>query len=160
MTTSIAQCRCGKTRRLRGHRRHFTCPECLAERARQREATAVEIRCGGCGRTRKVPAGQIRRCEPCDGYTCGPHGCKQAPRWKPPRPLEKTIGWHVLWGYPLAGGFSSYRFERDTPEHIAACWRACEIRDAALNQLSVTPKPPPILLAEGSTPAGPSPPVG
>jgi hypothetical protein len=39
MPTSIAHCRCGKTKRLRGHRRHFTCPECLAERAKEREAT-------------------------------------------------------------------------------------------------------------------------
>jgi hypothetical protein len=81
MATSIARCRCGKTRRLRGHRRHFTCPDCLAKRALEREATAVEIRCGGCGRARKVAAGQVRHCEPCDGYTCGPYGCKQDPAW-------------------------------------------------------------------------------
>ena len=40
MPTSIARCRCGKTKRLRGHRRHFTCPDCLAERARERAARA------------------------------------------------------------------------------------------------------------------------
>jgi hypothetical protein len=134
---SIARCRCGKTKRLRGHRKRFTCPECLAERSRERAAMAVEIRCVGCGRVQRVPAQRVRNSEPCDGYTCGAYGrCKQDPQWEPPRPIEKMIGWHLETGWPLDGGFHSYRFVRDTVEDIAACWRACEIRDAGLRQLA------------------------
>jgi hypothetical protein len=132
---SIARCRCGKTKRFRGHRRHWTCPECRERRLREREATAVEIRCGGCGRTRMVPARQVRNCEPFDGFRCGMFGCKEDRNWEPPRPIEKTVGWHVEIGLELDGGFYSYRLARDTTEHIAATWRACEIRDAALGRL-------------------------
>jgi hypothetical protein len=59
-------------------------------------------------------------------------GCKQDPRWEPPRPIEKLVGWHLRRGWQLDGGFHSYSFERDTLEQIAAVWRACEIRDAGL----------------------------
>jgi hypothetical protein len=38
---SLAHCRCGKTRKIRGHRRHFTCPECLAARQAERDARAA-----------------------------------------------------------------------------------------------------------------------
>ena len=132
MPRSIARCRCGKTKRLRGHRKRFTCPECLARRSQELAATAVEIRCGGCGRVRRVPARQVRKCEPCDGYVCASYECQR----NLPRPIEKLIGWHVETGWPLDGGFHSYRFVRDTVEDIAACWRACEIRDAGLHQLA------------------------
>jgi hypothetical protein len=39
---SLARCRCGKTKKFRGHRRRFTCPECLAARPAERDARAVE----------------------------------------------------------------------------------------------------------------------
>jgi hypothetical protein len=38
---SVARCCCGKTKRFRGNRRRFTCPDCRAGRARARAATAV-----------------------------------------------------------------------------------------------------------------------
>jgi hypothetical protein len=132
---STVRCRCGKTKLFRGHRRRYTCGECLEVRRRGCEATAVEIACGGCGRTRRVPAKQVRKCEPCDGYMCGAYGCKSDIRWKPQPPTDRLIGWHVRSGWELDGGFHSYSFVRDTVEDIAAQMRACEIRDAGLRML-------------------------
>src|SRR5262245_25165565 len=139
MPYSTARCRCGKTKRFRGRRRHFSCPACRAARREEREAIAVEIRCGGCGRTRRVPPGQVRKCSPCDGYMCGRSGCKRDRSWEPPRPIEKLIGWHLVTGRELDGGFYSYRLERDTIGDIAACWRACAIRDAGIRLLRGEP---------------------
>jgi hypothetical protein len=132
---SIAHCRCGKTKRFRGQRRHFTCLECRQARQKEQEATAVEITCDGCGRTQCVPARQVKKCRPCDGYMCGAWGCKSDIRWKPQPPIEKLIGWHMRSGWELSGGFYSYNFEQDTVEDIAAQMRACEIRDAGLRML-------------------------
>jgi hypothetical protein len=35
-----AHCRCGKTKRFRGNRHRFTCPECLERNRRRARATA------------------------------------------------------------------------------------------------------------------------
>jgi hypothetical protein len=67
---------------------------------------------------------------------CGEYGCKQDRQWQPSRPIDKLIGWHRRTGWQLDGGFYSYHFVQDTIEDIAACWRACEIRDAGLRQLA------------------------
>ena len=89
-----------------------------------------------CGQTRRVPVKQFNKCQPCDGFMCGMFGCKQIPG-KPEPPLQQLIGWHRRTGWELNGGFYSYSFHRDTVEDIAACWRACEIRDAAIAQARV-----------------------
>jgi hypothetical protein len=68
-------------------------------------------------------------------------GCKQDLRWQPPRPIEKVVGWHVRTGLELDGGFYSFRFVQDSVEDLAACWRACEIRDAGLRQLRAEGRP-------------------
>ncbi|SRR5208283_1046841 len=130
---STVRCRCGKTKNVRRHGHRFTCLECSEARRKEVEATAVEIKCAGCGQTRRVRLKQFNKCQPCDGFMCGMFGCKQIPG-KPEPPLQQLIGWHRRTGWELNGGFYSYSFHRDTVEDIAACWRACEIRDAAIAQ--------------------------
>ena len=130
----IARCKCGKTKRFRSHRRRFTCAECLRARQEERRATAVEVRCFACGRTKLVPAKQVRRAEPYDGVMCGNSGCKIEGR-QPEFPMDKLVGWFFQSGCQLDGGFFTYHFVRATQEDVAAVWRACEIRDAGLRQL-------------------------
>jgi hypothetical protein len=125
----IARCRCGKTRAFRGHRRHFTCPECREARQKQREAQAVEIACAGCGRIHRVQPQKLR---PCAGYTCGHGRCKSNPNWEIPEP---PIGSYQQVGYEVGGGFHEWLYKPHTSETIAALWRACEIRDAGLRLL-------------------------
>jgi hypothetical protein len=139
---SIARCRCGKTKHFRGHRRHFTCAECLHARQEERRATSVEVRCFACGHTTMVPAKQIRRAGPFDGVMCGHSGCKVEGR-QPEFPADKLVGWFFRSGQDLPGGFRTYRFVRATPEDVAAVWRACEIRDAGLRQLRQAGGTPP-----------------
>jgi hypothetical protein len=134
MLMSIARCKCGKTKRFRGQRRHFSCPECRRAREEERRATAVEVRCFACGRTSLVPAKHIRRAAPYDGVMCGQFGCKVDGR-RPEFPADKLVGWFFRRGWELHGGFSTYHFVQATPEDVAAIWRACEIRDAGLRQL-------------------------
>ncbi len=129
----LAKCMCGKTKRFRGHRRNFTCPECLAARQKQREASLVEIVCAGCGRTRKVHPGKAQRwAEQYEGFLCGWRECKHNPDFDVPEP---PIGWYVTITDLGAGGFHGWSYGQHTPESLAAVWRACEIRDAGLRLL-------------------------
>lgn len=134
----VAKCKCGKTKSFRGQRRHFTCPDCRAAREAERVATAVEIHCDVCGKTQKVTAKQIKKCEPCEGYLCGQYGCK-VNHERPEPPLSKLIGWHLYMGWQLDGGFYSYSFREDTIEDMAAYTRACDIRDEGLRLLGRRP---------------------
>lgn len=124
---TVAACRCGKTKRFRGHRHRWTCPECRASKVPK----GVDVACAGCGRTQRVRESKARSCE---GYLCGFGGCNLAPDFRIPPPPAGHV--RVI-EYHAAGGFSGWRSRPETDEDRDSLARARAIRDAALRRLGV-----------------------
>lgn len=97
---------------------------------RRKGPAPIQVACaGGCGRTAFVRPSKI---EPCVGYTCNLGSCTLNGAFKIPPPPDEH---HVAIVPQAAGGFSGWRYEPDTPEHLAAVARAKDILERGLKRL-------------------------
>jgi hypothetical protein len=98
-------------------------------REKRHRPPPISIPCVGCGRISLVRRSKI---DPCDGYLCAFGSCKLNPAFKiPPAPADQ----HVCLVYNAAGGFTGWRCEQDTLEHLAAVTRAKDLLERGLKRL-------------------------